>query len=35
MLHRQSKSSRAFAKELGRHSSPICRELDRATASHP
>jgi IS30 family transposase len=31
-LHQQGKSSRAIAKELGRHPSTICRELER-TAS--
>ncbi|WP_413409352.1 IS30 family transposase [Paenibacillus amylolyticus] len=35
VLHRQGRSSRAIAKELGRHPSTICRELDRATSSHP
>ncbi|YCI21436.1 helix-turn-helix domain-containing protein [Paenibacillus sp. Z3-2] len=35
ILHRQGKSSRAIAKELGRHSSTICRELDRVNSSHP
>ncbi|WP_315792349.1 IS30 family transposase [Paenibacillus sp. BIC5C1] len=32
ILHQQGKSSRAIAKELGRHPSTICRELQR-TAS--
>ncbi|WP_082350780.1 helix-turn-helix domain-containing protein [Paenibacillus xylanivorans] len=32
MLHRQGQSSRAIAKELGRHPSTICRELDRVAA---
>lgn len=35
VLHRQGRSSRAIAKELGRHPSTICRELDRVTSSHP
>ncbi|MDN8588867.1 IS30 family transposase [Chryseobacterium mucoviscidosis] len=35
ILHRQGQSSRAIAKELGRHPSTICRELDRATSSQP
>ncbi len=35
ILHRQGKSSRAIAKELRRHSSTICRELDRANSSIP
>ncbi|MDN8591243.1 IS30 family transposase [Paenibacillus sp. 11B] len=34
-LHRQGQSSRAIAKELGRHPSTICRELDRATSTQP
>nr|WP_258166487.1 helix-turn-helix domain-containing protein [Paenibacillus sp. PCH8] len=28
MLHRQGQSSRAIAKELGRHPSTICCELE-------
>ncbi|MBE7681617.1 helix-turn-helix domain-containing protein [Paenibacillus sp. P13VS] len=35
ILHRQGKSSRAIAKELGRHLSTICRELGRAVPSQP
>ncbi|MEK4277621.1 helix-turn-helix domain-containing protein [Paenibacillus sp. FSL R7-0026] len=35
VLHRQGRSSRAIAKELSRHPSTICRELDRVTSSHP
>lgn len=35
ILHRQGQSSRAIAKELGRHPSTICRELDRATSTQP
>ncbi|WP_340029850.1 IS30 family transposase [Paenibacillus sp. FSL H7-0940] len=35
ILHQQGKSSRAIAKELGRHPSTICRELDRVASSHP
>jgi len=33
ILHQQGKSSRAIAKELGRHPSTICRELERAASS--
>ncbi|MGE6665746.1 helix-turn-helix domain-containing protein, partial [Paenibacillus xylanexedens] len=35
ILHSQGRSSRAIAKELGRHPSTICRELYRALASQP
>ncbi len=35
ILHRQGQSARAIAKELGRHPSTICRELDRVAASQP
>ncbi|WP_339296788.1 IS30 family transposase [Paenibacillus sp. FSL R5-0623] len=35
ILHSQGQSSRAIAKELGRHPSTICRELDRVAASQP
>ncbi|MCP1421917.1 IS30 family transposase [Paenibacillus xylanexedens] len=34
ILHRQGQSSRAIAKELGRHPSTICRELERTGSSH-
>ncbi|MBT2281944.1 IS30 family transposase [Paenibacillus polymyxa] len=33
ILHQQGKSSRAIAKELGRHPSTICRELARTASS--
>lgn len=33
ILHQQGKSSRAIAKELGRHPPTICRELDRVATS--
>ncbi|MBY0217804.1 IS30 family transposase [Paenibacillus illinoisensis] len=33
ILHEQGKSSRAIAKELGRHPSTICRELKRTASS--
>jgi len=33
ILHQQGKSSRAIAKELGRHPSTICRELERTASS--
>ncbi|SEO86703.1 MULTISPECIES: helix-turn-helix domain-containing protein [unclassified Paenibacillus] len=35
ILRRQCQISRAIAKELGRHPSTICRELDPATSSKP
>lgn len=35
ILHQQGKSSRVIAKELGRHPSTICRELERAGSSQP
>lgn len=35
ILHKQGQSSRTIAKDLGRHPSTICRELDRVVASHP
>jgi IS30 family transposase len=33
ILHQQGKSSRAITKELGRHPSTICRELERTASS--
>ncbi|MCW3793777.1 IS30 family transposase [Paenibacillus sp. LS1] len=33
ILHQQGKSSRVIAKELGRHHSTICRELERMVSS--
>ncbi|MDR6726077.1 IS30 family transposase [Paenibacillus amylolyticus] len=33
ILHEQGKSSRAIAKELGRHPLTICRELERTVSS--
>jgi IS30 family transposase len=35
ILHKQGQSSRAIAKELGRHPSTICRELDRVADRSP
>ncbi|RAI89636.1 helix-turn-helix protein [Paenibacillus pabuli] len=35
ILHKQGKSTRAIAKELGRHHATIGRELHRNTAEHP
>ncbi|MEK5164004.1 helix-turn-helix domain-containing protein [Paenibacillus sp. FSL R5-0527] len=35
ILHQQGQSSRAIAKELGRHPSTICRELGRTVSSQP
>ncbi|RAR40948.1 IS30 family transposase [Paenibacillus sp. MDMC362] len=35
ILHQQGQSSRAIAKELGRHPSTICRELERTVSSQP
>lgn len=34
ILHQQGKSARAIAKELGRHPSTICRELERTASSY-
>ncbi len=35
ILHQQGKSTRAIAKELGRHHSTISRELRRNTVEQP
>nr|WP_226383543.1 helix-turn-helix domain-containing protein [Paenibacillus massiliensis] len=35
ILHQQGKSTRAIAKELGRHHATIGRELRRNVAEHP
>lgn len=35
ILHQQDKSSRVIAKELGRHPSTICRELERQLHPKP
>jgi IS30 family transposase len=35
ILHKQGKSTRAIAKELGRHHATIGRELRRKAAEHP
>ena len=35
ILHKQGKSTRAIAKELGRHHATIGRELRRKPAEHP
>jgi|GEM_PF-2077026 len=35
ILHQQGKSLRAIAKELGRHPSTLCRELERVGPSQP
>jgi IS30 family transposase len=35
ILHQQGKSTRAIAKELGRHHATISRELRRNAAEHP
>lgn len=35
ILHQQGKSSRAIAKQLGRHLATIRRELERAGISKP